>query len=85
MAFGVTSEGFKAKRLADIKTELETSFQNVFGNNINLDARGPFGQIIGIMAENLETNGSSRSKFTTLSFHKRLTESVWIMLWILWV
>lgn len=55
MAFGVTSAGFKAKRLADIKSELEASFKGVFGNNINLDARGPFGQIIGLMAEELET------------------------------
>lgn len=55
MAFGVTTAGFKAKRLADIKTELETRFKQVYGNNINLDARGPFGQLIGIMAENLET------------------------------
>ena len=55
MAFGVTSAGFKAKRLADIKTELEASFRSVFGNNINLDSRGPFGQLIGIMSSELES------------------------------
>lgn len=53
--FGVTAEGFKAKRLADIKTELENAFRAEFGSNINLDPRGPFGQIIGIMADRLET------------------------------
>ncbi len=51
MAFGVTIDGFVAKRLADIKTEIENDFKATFGSGINLDARGPFGQIIGIMAE----------------------------------
>ena len=51
MAFGVTSEGFSAKRLADIKTEIEDSVRSVFGSGVNLDPRGPFGQLIGIFAE----------------------------------
>lgn len=51
MAFGVTSTGFNAKRLADIKTEIENAIKATFGSGVNLDARGPFGQLIGIFAE----------------------------------
>jgi len=53
MAFGITPEGFNAKRLADIKEELDNKFKSEFGSSINLDARGPFGQLIGIMSEEL--------------------------------
>ena len=51
MAFGVTADGFQAKRVEDIKKELEESFRTVFGSGINLNPRGPFGQIIGILSE----------------------------------
>lgn len=51
MAFGVTEDGFQIKRLADIKSEIEDSIRAVFGSGVNLDARGPFGQLIGIFAE----------------------------------
>jgi uncharacterized phage protein gp47/JayE len=44
--------GFEKKTLAEIKVELETAFQEVFGDNIDLDGRGPFGQIIGIISKN---------------------------------
>jgi uncharacterized phage protein gp47/JayE len=43
--------GFEKKTLAEIKAELEASFQEVFGDNIDLDGRGPFGQIIGIISK----------------------------------
>jgi uncharacterized phage protein gp47/JayE len=49
--FGLTDAGFVLKRLADIKAELEATFQSAFGSGINLDARTPEGQIIGIQAE----------------------------------
>lgn len=51
MAFGVTPTGFVSKRLADIKSEIEATLRGTFGSGVNLDARGPFGQLIGIFAE----------------------------------
>lgn len=51
MAFGLSDQGFQAKRLADIKTELEADFRALFGPGINLTAQSPLGQIIGIIAE----------------------------------
>lgn len=51
MTFGVTTQGFSAKRLNDIKTELEDAFKSAFGISIDLDPDAPFGQIIGIFAE----------------------------------
>ncbi len=51
MAFGVTEDGFQIKRLDDIKSEIEVSLRAVFGSGVNLDPRGPFGQIVGIFAE----------------------------------
>lgn len=51
MAYGVLSTGFKAKRLADIKTELQSDLESVFGTGIDFDERQPFGQLIGIFAE----------------------------------
>jgi len=49
--FGITNDGFVAKRLNTILTELRDEFTNTFGTTINLDDRGPFGQIIAIMAD----------------------------------
>ena len=51
MAFGVTPQGFVSKRLADIKAEIENTIRATFGSGVNLDARGPFGQLIGVFAE----------------------------------
>lgn len=51
MAYGVTPQGFVAKRLEDIKKEIEDTFRNTVGSGVNLDARTPYGQIIGIQAE----------------------------------
>lgn len=51
MAFGVTENGFQIKRLADIKSEVEATIKAVFGSGVNLDARGPFGQLVGIFSE----------------------------------
>ena len=35
----------------EIKTELEDSFKSAFGESIDLDPSGPYGQLIGIMAD----------------------------------
>lgn len=51
MAFGITDEGFVTKRLEDIKTEIEEAAQSIFGPSVDLDARGPFGQFIGMVSE----------------------------------
>jgi len=48
--YGVTSSGFKSKRLIDIKNELEDYFIGEFGE-INLDAQSVTGQIIGIFSK----------------------------------
>lgn len=47
---GLTANGFEIKRLADIKSELETAFKGSFPN-ITVEADSVFGQIIGIMSE----------------------------------
>jgi uncharacterized phage protein gp47/JayE len=51
MAFGVTEDGFQIKRLADIKIEIENTVRSIFGSGVNLEARTPLGQLIGIFAE----------------------------------
>lgn len=48
--YGVTPQGFRAKRLIDIKNELEDYFIGEFGE-INLDAQSVAGQIIGIYSK----------------------------------
>lgn len=51
MTFGLTSNGFQAKRLADIKTEIETTLKDAFGVSINLMPSSVLGQIVGIFSE----------------------------------
>lgn len=51
MPYGITDTGFSAKRLADIKAEIEDSFRSAFGAGINLDPLSPLGQMVGIVAE----------------------------------
>jgi uncharacterized phage protein gp47/JayE len=51
MAFGVTAQGFVTKRLADIKVEVEDALKDTFGAGVNLDAREPLGQLVGIFSE----------------------------------
>lgn len=51
MAYGVTAQGFKAKRLSDIQTETEQGFKDEFGDGFDLDPRTPEGQIKGILDE----------------------------------
>lgn len=51
MAFGVTEQGFKLKRLADIQVETTESMQAAFGAGINLQPESFLGQIKGILDE----------------------------------
>jgi uncharacterized phage protein gp47/JayE len=53
MSYGITDSGFSAKRLADIKDEIESSLKSDLGAGINLTEQSPLGQIVGIMAERL--------------------------------
>lgn len=50
MTFGLTPQGFIAKRLADIKQDLENALIAQFGE-INIDAQSVFGQQIGVQAK----------------------------------
>ncbi len=49
--YGVTATGFKRKRLADIKLEIEASLRANLGNFINTLPSSIFGQVIGIFSE----------------------------------
>jgi len=50
MSSGITLTGFKRKRLDEIKSDLETLFRSVYGNNLNVSPESPDGQIIGLLA-----------------------------------
>ena len=47
----VTDTGFVKKTLAEIQAELEAEYQSTFGEDIDLDPTGPFGQLIGLTAK----------------------------------
>ena len=51
MTFGLTTDGFKIKRLEDILAEIQQRFKDEFGDNIDLSDASPEGQIIAISAE----------------------------------
>lgn len=50
MAFGVTSDGFNRKTLPDIKADLITSLESIFGD-INSNDESVFGQLIGVFSK----------------------------------
>lgn len=50
MTFGVTPEGFRAKRLPNIKLDLENALKAQFGE-INVEPQSVFGQIIGVYSK----------------------------------
>ena len=60
MTFGMTSTGFNRKRLADIKTDIETALKNTFGENIDLESQSVFGQFVGLMSEALADQWESQ-------------------------
>ena len=49
--FGLTDEGFLKKTASLIQTEYEELFKAIFGENIDLDSDGPFGQLAQTLAE----------------------------------
>lgn len=49
--YGITASGFVAKRLADIKLELEDEYKSAHGAGINLTPQSVFGQQIAIHSE----------------------------------
>jgi len=51
MTYGITDEGFKVKRLAEIKSEIEDELRLVFGSGVDLSSNTVFGQFVGIYAE----------------------------------
>lgn len=51
MSFGLTADGFKKKRLADIKSEIETALIDGLGENVTTIPQSVFGVIIGILSE----------------------------------
>lgn len=53
MAFGVTNQGFKLKRLSDIQEETTLAFQAAFGQGVNLSPESILGQIKGILDERI--------------------------------
>lgn len=50
-AYGVSTEGFRKKRLIDIRTEIENELKNKLGNNINLLSTSVLSQLIGTFSE----------------------------------
>jgi hypothetical protein len=52
MSFGVTIDGFKRKRLQDIKAEFEGDYRAIFGD-IRTDPESGFGQIIGVQSDQI--------------------------------
>jgi uncharacterized phage protein gp47/JayE len=51
MATFLNENGLIKKSLAELKDEYEALFQEAFGEDIDLSAEGPFGQIIGILSQ----------------------------------
>lgn len=51
MSYGITENGFVAKRLADIKTEKEAELRQSLGDSINLLPSSVLGQIVGLQSE----------------------------------
>lgn len=51
--YGLTSTGFNAKSLQEIKTDLETAWRSVFGAGADVSADSVDGQIIGIVADRM--------------------------------
>lgn len=50
-SYGVTSTGFKRKRLDAILADLNAEMKSIFGENLNVSPESPDGQINGVKAE----------------------------------
>jgi len=53
MSFGVTNQGFNAKRLADIREETLQAWRQKFGQGFSLPNESPEGQIKGLLDERI--------------------------------
>jgi len=53
MTYGVTTEGFNAKRTADILTEMQDDLRPTLGDSVDLDDEQPIGQILSSLADRL--------------------------------
>lgn len=53
MTYGVTDQGFNAKRTEDIIVEINEDISSVFGDSIDLDETGPIGQIVSLFGDRL--------------------------------
>ena len=49
--YGITSEGFKRKRLDQLLEELNDEVKSIFGDNFNVSPESPDGQINGVISE----------------------------------
>lgn len=49
--YGITSAGFTPEPLAQVQADLQAALRAAFGADIDLSANGPFGQLVGILAE----------------------------------
>lgn len=57
---GLSADGFDRKRLAEIKTDIETNLKLAFGENIDLDPQSGFGQFVGLMSESIADEWTSQ-------------------------
>ena len=68
MTFGLTTDGFVQKTLADLKTEIENALKASFGTSIDLSPQSVFGQFVGVCADRLadlwSLGGSIHAAFT---------------------
>ena len=60
MTFGVTAQGFVAKRTEDILEEMQDDERATFGDSIDLSDETPFGQINALIADRLGSIWSPR-------------------------
>ena len=51
MPLVLNENGLQIQTIDEIKSELEAEYRGVFGDNVDVSAESPFGQIIGIHAE----------------------------------
>lgn len=49
--YGISTEGFKRKRLDQLLEELNAEVKSIFGDNFNVSSESPDGQINGIISE----------------------------------
>jgi uncharacterized phage protein gp47/JayE len=49
--FFLDADGFHKKTFEELKGEYEVDFQGIFGDDIDLEPEGPFGQLVGMLAQ----------------------------------